>query len=73
MAWEPLLARLAAYKMAQDCNVLQGWAEDPRLASWVHSQRTHKGRIGRGEPRPAGLTAKRAARLTALGLNWLPV
>jgi hypothetical protein len=31
-------ARLAAYKAEHgDCNVPGSWAEDPKLAKWVHS------------------------------------
>jgi hypothetical protein len=69
-AWEEKLAQLAAYKAAHgDCNVPKGWAEDPRLANWVKTQRVHKKALGRGEP-SRGMTAARAARLEALGLAW---
>ena len=72
-AWEAQLARLVAYKAAHgDCRVPDGWAEDPRLANWVKTQRSYKRRLDRGEP-SAGMTAERAARLTALGLVWDPV
>jgi hypothetical protein len=68
--WEVHLARLAAYKAAHgDCNVPRGWAEDPRLGTWVNKQRALKRKLGRGEP-SWGMTAERAARLTALGLAW---
>ena len=71
-SWEAQLARLAAYKAAHgDCNVPQGWAEDPRLGSWVSNQRTRKRKLDRGEP-SEGMTAERAARLTALGFVWDP-
>jgi hypothetical protein len=70
--WEVQLARLAAYKAAHgDCSVPQGWAEDPQLGSWVNNQRHYKRRLDRGEPVYA-MTAKRAARLTALGFVWDP-
>ena len=48
-----------------------GWAEDPRLGSWVNTQRKLRRRLDRGEP-TAGMTAERATRLTALGLVWEP-
>jgi hypothetical protein len=68
--WEAQLRRLAAYKVKHgDCNVSQGWAEDPRLGRWVSTQREGKRKLDRGEPRP-GITVERAARLTALGLVW---
>ena len=68
--WEAQLARLAAYKAAHgDCNVSQGWAEDPRLGHWVSMQRTRKRKLDRGEP-SNGMTAARAAKLTTLGLAW---
>jgi hypothetical protein len=70
--WEAQLARLAAYKVAHgDCNVPARWAEDPRLGSWVGTQRKCKRKLDRGEP-GEGMTAARAARLTALGLVWDP-
>jgi hypothetical protein len=68
--WESQLARLAAYKAAHgDCNVPKSWAEDPRLGRWVNKQRALKWRLDHGEP-SAGMTAARAARLTALGVAW---
>jgi hypothetical protein len=71
-AWEAQLARLAAYKVAHgDCSVPYSWAEVPRLASWVNTQRVLKRRLDRGEP-SEGMTAERAARLTALGFAWEP-
>jgi hypothetical protein len=51
--------------------VPRGWAEDPRLASWVKNQRKHKRKLDRGEP-GQGMTAARAAKLTALGFAWDP-
>ena len=64
---EAQLARLAAHKVAHgDCNVPQRWAEDLRFGSWVNNQRAGKRKLDRGEP-CRGMTAKRAARLTAVG------
>jgi hypothetical protein len=69
-AWEAQLARLAAYKAAHgDCKVPWGWTEDPRLSVWVVMQRVRKKKLDRGEP-SHGVTAERAARLTALGFVW---
>jgi hypothetical protein len=51
--------------------VPKGWAEDPRLGSWVKPQRAGKMALDRGEP-SAGMTAERAARLAALGFAWEP-
>jgi hypothetical protein len=68
--WEAQLALLAAYKAEHgDCNVPHGWAEDPRLSRWVSVQRARKRKLAQGEP-SEGMTAERAARLTALGLEW---
>jgi hypothetical protein len=70
--WEAQLARLAAYKAEHsDCSVPRCWAEDPRLGRWVDNQRALKRRRDHGEP-SEGMTAERAARLTALGLEWNP-
>jgi hypothetical protein len=70
--WEENLERLEAYNAVHgDCNVPQGWAEDPGLANWVKKQRMFKRKFDRGEP-SEGMTAERAARLTALGFVWDP-
>jgi hypothetical protein len=70
--WEATLARLAVYKAAHgDCNVPQRWPEDPPLGRWVSKQRVYKQPLDRGDPSP-GMTAARAARLTALGFAWDP-
>jgi hypothetical protein len=67
--WEAQLARLAAYKAEHgDCNVPHGWAY-PRLGRWVATQRQGKKALDRGEASD-GMTAARAARLTALGFVW---
>ncbi|MBI5774215.1 MAG: helicase associated domain-containing protein [Verrucomicrobia bacterium] len=42
-AWLEMFAALQAYKQThKDCNVPQGWKENPRLASWVSTQRKLK-------------------------------
>jgi hypothetical protein len=70
--WEAQLARLVAYKAKHgDCSVPQDWAADSALGRWVNSQRVGKRKLDRGEP-SEGMTVARAARLTALGLNWHP-
>jgi hypothetical protein len=70
--WERRLAKLKEYKRAHgDCSVPKGWAEDPRLATWVKAQRQHKKKLDRGEP-CEGMTAARAAKLEALGFAWGP-
>jgi hypothetical protein len=54
------MALLAAYKAAHgDCNVTQGWSEDPRLGRWVTTQRKLKRKLDRREPSD-GMTAARA-------------
>ena len=70
--WEGWLAKLKAYKQEHgDCNVQQGWAEDPPLGRWVDRQRQFKKALDRGQP-SKGMTAARAAKLEALGFNWAP-
>ena len=61
--------RLQPATATGDCNVPRGWAEDPRLGQWLNKQRTLKRQLDGGEP-SEGMTAERAARLTALGLVW---
>ena len=71
-AWEEKLVRLEAYKAVHgDCNVPLRWADDKQLGKWVVHQRGRKRKLDRGEP-SKGMTAERAARLTALGLVWDP-
>jgi hypothetical protein len=68
--WEVQLAKLAQYKALHgDCNVSYSWAEDPGLGRWVSSQRQLKKKLDRGKP-CKGMTAGRAAKLTALGFSW---
>jgi hypothetical protein len=68
--WEAQLAKLKIYKQRHgDCNVPQGWAEDPKLGRWVDNQRTRKKALDRGEP-SRGMTAARVAKLDALGFAW---
>jgi hypothetical protein len=67
--WEAHLAKLKMYKRRHgDCNVPQGWAKDPRLGSWVNTQRMYKKKLDHGEPSP-GMTTERAAKLAALGFS----
>jgi hypothetical protein len=69
--WEAQLAKLKKYKRKHgDCNVPQGWAEDPRLGSWVNNQRQYTKKLDRGE-RSQGMTAARVAKLDALGFAWV--
>jgi hypothetical protein len=71
-AWEAQLARLVAHKAAHgDCSVPHRWVEDPRLGFWVQKQRAGKKALERGGP-SEGMTAARAAKLTALGFAWDP-
>jgi hypothetical protein len=68
--WEAQLAKLKAYKCRHgDCNVSQGWAEDPQLGRWVREQRTRKKALERGES-SKGMTAARVVKLDALGFAW---
>jgi hypothetical protein len=69
--WELQLGRLTAYKAIHgDCDVPKMHAKDkPALGRWVFSQRTRKKALDCGEP-CEGMTAERAARLTALGFMW---
>jgi hypothetical protein len=69
-AAEAHLTKLEAYKREHgDCNMPQGWAEDPRLANFVQRQRVEKKVLDRGGASP-GLTAARVAKLDAIGFAW---
>jgi hypothetical protein len=68
--WDDWLAKLTVYKTDHhDCNVPKGWAENPRLASWVSKQRRLKRKMDRGEQSDA-MTAEQVAKLEALGFAW---
>jgi hypothetical protein len=78
--WEGWLAKLKEYRGRHgDCNVPQGWAEDPALGRWANNQRYQHGiatmcsnkPLDHGEP-SMGMTAARVAKLEALGFNWGP-
>ena len=67
---EAQLARLTAYKAAHgDCNVPRDWAEDPRLASWVDTQRRLK-RLTLESSEASPRVRAEWAQLTALGFTW---
>jgi hypothetical protein len=71
VVWEAQFVRLAMYKVAHgECSV-DSLLGDPRLGSWVYTQRQLKRRLDRGEASDR-LTVERVARLTALGLVWEP-
>jgi hypothetical protein len=71
--WQAKLARLMAYKAAHGhCRVPVCWAGDQRLGKWVTTQRTGKRCLDSGKGPSFGMTAERAAKLTALGFQWQP-
>jgi hypothetical protein len=62
-AWEARFAELVLFKERfGHCNVLRGWAENPRLHSWVTEQRALQ---NQGE-----LSEDRRTRLDELGFIW---
>jgi hypothetical protein len=69
-AWGAQLAKLKAYKGRHgDCIVPRGWAEDPQLGRWIHTQRQCKKKLDRGDSSER-MTAVRVAKLDALGFVW---
>lgn len=63
--WETMFAELKRYKEAHGlCNVPSEWVENPKLGSWVSTQRQFE-RLGK-------LSSPRKARLDALGFKWAP-
>ena len=63
--WETMFTALKSYKASDDdCNVPIGWPENPQLATWVSTQRTHYKR--------GTLEADRVERLEDLGFDWHP-
>jgi hypothetical protein len=61
--WDKRLEQLVAYKKRfGDCDVPDGWLEDPRLAHWVANQR--------GARRRGLLSSDRVRRLDEVGFSW---
>ena len=65
IAWEEMFAALVAYKRVHnDCNVPQGWRENPSLALWCANQRkSYKEKI---------LSSDQVKRLEEIGFQWGP-
>jgi superfamily II DNA or RNA helicase len=64
-AWDSTFGELKKFHEEKGhCDVPQGWAGNPQLASWVAIQRMHK--------RKGELSPEREAKLTSLGFVWDP-
>ena len=64
--WEAMFAKLQAFSSAHGhCKVPQGWSENPKLGTWVGTQRVRKtkGRLPR----------ELIQRLEKLGFDWDPL
>jgi len=65
IAWEAMFAALTAYKQTHgDCNVPQGWKDNPQLARWCATQRTRY--------KKKKMPADHIERLEKLGFKWFP-
>ena len=69
--WEAMRARLAAFEAEHGhCRVPRGkHAADPKLSTWVATQRQRKKKLDAGDPSPR-ITAGRVTKLEALGFEW---
>ena len=64
-AWETMFSELERYRERfGNCNVPANWPENPRLASWVNTQRAFKEK--------GKLTSPREKRLNGIGFVWDP-
>jgi hypothetical protein len=64
-AWETMFSELERYRERfGNCNVPAKWPENPRLASWVTTQRAFKDK--------GKLTSPREKRLNEIGFVWDP-
>jgi hypothetical protein len=62
--WEEMFAELVAYRAQYgDCNVPAYWSENPKLASWVQTQRANR--------RLSTLAQDRLERLDKIGFVWM--
>ena len=63
ISWEEMFRNLEAYKEAHgDCNVPRYWIENPKLATWVNTQRSLH--------REDKMVPEREYWLTTLGFTW---
>ena len=66
--WEAMRAKLVVFEAEHGhCRVSQ--RRDPKLGTWVSTQRKCKKKLEAGQPSP-GITAERVAQLEALGFEW---
>ena len=62
-AWEKMFGMLIDYKKRfGNCNVPQGWSEDPKLGRWVSTQRKLY--------KNGKLSPERIQRLKSVGFEW---
>jgi hypothetical protein len=68
--WDAMLGKLKTFRKEHGhSRVPRGWATDPKLASWVSTQRKAKNRLDRGDLKP-GITRQRVSRLDEIGFDW---
>jgi hypothetical protein len=74
-AWEEKMEELATFQAMPGhghCNVPKRYLANPQLGFWVNTQRKQKTKYD-AEPATSWITAKRVARLEALGFAWGPL
>jgi hypothetical protein len=65
-AWDKMFSLLKEFKESHGhCEVPHGWAENPKLASWVITQRRRR--------KKALMSQEQSRRLDEIGLEWDPV
>ena len=70
--WGTKFHELVAYKDTHggSCNVpTKGYAENPQLATWVNTQRTHYKKFQQ-DPSTSRMTQERIERLEKIGFEW---
>ena len=69
--WDTKFNELVAYKDAHggSCNVPKGYAENPQLGRWVHSQRTQYKKFQQ-HPSTSSMTQERIERLESIAFEW---
>jgi hypothetical protein len=71
--WLSMLSKLHVFWGAHGhSKVPRSWPEDPKLATWVATQRAAKKKLDRGDVKP-GITPERVAKLDELGFEWVPL
>ena len=72
--WDTKFDELVAYKKAHEgsCNVPQEYPENPKVATWVSTQRRQYKKFEQ-DPSTSSITQERIERLVSIAFQWNPL